>query len=87
MQITVCNVVLNGSCKRYSFAENNTKAKVNDIVVVENIYGQVLGKCVEVVEIDKNRFPDIKNVLRVATEKDSMQAMKNEKREKEIKQK
>ncbi len=87
MQITVCNVVLNGSCKRYSFAENGTNAKVNDIVVVENVYGQVLAKCVEVTQIDKDKFADIKNVLRVATEKDSMQAIKNGKREKEIKQK
>ena len=87
MQITKVDVNYEQGGKPYSFNANRLSLKVGDKVVVDTSRGEELGY---VVGITKNFNTDdsaneIKNVLRVATQKDLQNKQENAQKEEEIK--
>lgn len=89
MQIAKVEIKYEEDGKSYSFSPNGLKLKVNDVVVVDTIRGTELGYvCSEITYVDELELTDkLKNVLRIATQKDIAQKKENFEKQKEIKEK
>lgn len=89
MQIAKVDISYTEGGKVYSFSPNGLELKVGDVVVVDTVRGNELGYvCSEIQYLDEYEYADqLKNVLRIATEKDKKQKTENIEKEKEIKQK
>lgn len=89
MQIAKVEIRYEDEGKTYTFSPNGLDLKLNDAVVVDTVRGSELGYVSsEITYIDENELKDkLKNVLRLATEKDIAQKKENLEKQKEIKAK
>ncbi len=87
MQIAKVDISYVEGGKVYSFSPNNLNLKIGDIVVVDTVRGNELGYvCSEIELVENYEYADqLKNVIRIATEKDKQMKKENIEREKEIK--
>ena len=89
MQIAKVEIRYEDDGKTYTFSPNGFDLKPNDAVVVDTVRGSELGYVSsEITYVDELELKDkLKNVLRLATDKDIAQKKENLEKQKEIKAK
>ena len=73
--MTICGVTFKENGKIYNFHPNSIELNIGDYVIVETEKGEQYGKVVTIEE--KEITKQLKNVLRIVTESDTTQYLKN----------
>ena len=75
--INVAKITFSEGGREYYFDCNNLKLHNGLNVVVETERGLQFGNITEIVEVDENKYANLKDVVRIASKKDFEQYQKN----------
>ena len=75
MDYKVYGVLFNNNCKPYYF-KSNDNYNIDDYVIVDTEKGEQYAKVIKITE-DTEHYPELKEIIRLATEEDKKTFMKN----------